>query len=217
MALRSVLDQYRTDHAEDPWCIGYFVNNEIPMATISTPDLYFKIVREEMRRAAPNKLYLGSRNHTGLHLAEAAKHCDVVSLNRYTLSAKNIDLNGIDRPVLIGEFHFGALDRGMLHTGLSSAGSQKQKIDNYSYYMHQALKNPLVIGAHWFRYGEQMVTGRKDGENFQVGFLDVCDTPYKEMVKACRDIGDNMYDLRWSHPSPVNLSFSEKKKKNHAF
>jgi hypothetical protein len=62
--------------------------------------------------------------------------------------------------------------------------------------MKRAIQNPWIVGAHWFRYTEQFVTGRKDGENFQVGFLDVCDSPYPELVETCRQIGDQMYGMR---------------------
>jgi hypothetical protein len=201
LALRKSLSLQREKHANDPWCIGYFINNELPMAKISTPDLYFRICREEMKASAPNKLYLGSRNHTSHHLKEAAKYCDVLSLNRYILSPKNInpeslDIAGTDKPIMITEFHFGALDRGLFHTGLSSSGSQEQRRRHYQHYMKRAIQNPWIVGAHWFRYTEQFVTGRKDGENFQVGFLDVCDSPYPELVETCREIGDQMYSMR---------------------
>ncbi|MBT4822276.1 MAG: hypothetical protein HON70_41595, partial [Lentisphaerae bacterium] len=49
--------------AEDPWCIGYFIDNELSWKFVPDIDMYFRIVREEMRVAAPNKLYLGSRIH----------------------------------------------------------------------------------------------------------------------------------------------------------
>ena len=40
------------------------------------------------------------------------------------------------------------------------------------------------------------VTGRADGENYQIGFVDICDTPYSEIVYAARRIGKEMYSLR---------------------
>ena len=44
------------------------------------------------------------------------------------------------------------------------------------------LGNPLIVGTHWFQYGDQATTGRGDGENYQIGFVDVCDTPYAETI-----------------------------------
>ena len=39
-------------------------------------------------------------------------------------------------------------------------------------------------------------TGRDDGENCQVGFIDTCDTPYRETIEACREVGYGMYQHR---------------------
>ena len=52
------------------------------------------------------------------------------------------------------------------------------------------------MGTHWFQYADQPATGRGDGENYQIGFVDVCDTPYPEIVKACREVGYGMYASR---------------------
>ncbi|MPN10633.1 hypothetical protein SDC9_157928 [bioreactor metagenome] len=35
-----------------------------------------------------------------------------------------------------------------------------------------------------------------DNENMGVGFLDICDRPYPEMVNAARDVAKEMYTLR---------------------
>jgi hypothetical protein len=52
--------------------------------------------------------------------------------------------------------------------------------------------------VHWFQYGDEAVTGRGDGENAQCGFVDVCDTPYSETVRAAREIAERMYARRGS-------------------
>ena len=101
-----------------------------------------------------------------------------------------------ERPVIIGEFHFGALDRGMFHTGLRQAADQKDRAEKYKYYVRGALKNPYVIGTHWFQYKDQATTGRGDGENYQIGFLDICDRPYPEIVEAAREVGYDLYEYR---------------------
>ena len=44
---------------------------------------------------------------------------------------------------------------------------------------------------------DESVTGRPlDEENYQIGFLDVADTPYDETVAACRDVGARLYAIR---------------------
>jgi len=171
-------------------------------------DLYYLTCRDVIKSKAPNKLYMGSRLHNHYYPEDlkhqkwivpiAAKYCDIISFNRYRFVPNDLMPHdkSIDKPIIIGEFHFGAMDRGMLHTGLRSVQNQEQRGRAYFEYIKGALENPYIVGAHWFQYGEQAVTGRGDGENYQIGFLDVCDTPNQETIDACRNIGYQMYEMR---------------------
>ncbi|MBR5759004.1 MAG: beta-agarase, partial [Thermoguttaceae bacterium] len=129
--------------------------------------------------------------------AAAQKYCDVVSYNFYKKQVGDFKpVEGEDKPVMIGEFHFGALDRGMFHTGLGPCADQNARAEAYEAYVRSALENPWIVGAHWFQYGDQPTTGRFDGENYQIGLLDVCDRPYSETIDAVRRVGYNMYQIR---------------------
>jgi len=99
-------------------------------------------------------------------------------------------------PIIIGEFHFGALDRGLFHHGLKRAADQQDRADKYAEYVRGAIRNPYIVGTHWFQYQDQATTGRGDGENYQIGFVDIADTPYPETIAASRDIGRTMYEYR---------------------
>jgi len=262
--------------AEDPWCIGYFVDNEaswgddkflagsvlrsppdqaakvefrkdlqeryrsigklneawessfkswddflesrdVPESEASEADLraftkritthYFNVIRDRLREIAPNKLYLGARfglpaypdisSDGDWFVKIAAEFCDVVSFNRYRYTSLELQLpEGVDRPIIIGEWHIGALDRGMLHTGLRSAYDQNERAVLYEFYVNQALKNPFLVGTHWYQLNDQVTTGRKDGENYQIGFLNICDNPHPEMIGASRSVGSQLYQLR---------------------
>jgi hypothetical protein len=168
---------------------------------------YFGVIRDVIKAEAPDKLYLGCRFDFHFYpegqkelewvLRIAAKYCDVVSFNRYRFSADTLRLpDGIDKPVIIGEWHMGALDRGIFHTGLRSVASQAERGEAYESYVLGALDNRYLVGAHWFQYKDQATTGRSDGENYQIGFVDVCDRPYMETVAACREVGYDIYDNR---------------------
>jgi hypothetical protein len=164
-----------------------------------TAQTYFAVVREEVKKVAPNQLYLGCRFAwvNDLAIRAAAKYCDVVSYNFYTYGVEDIRLPGnIDMSIIIGEFHFGALDRGMFHHGLKRAADQQDRANKYSEYVHGALRNPCIVGTHWFQYQDQPTTGRGDGENYQIGFVDIADTPYEEMTAASQKIGRAMYEYR---------------------
>ncbi len=166
-----------------------------------TAETYFSTIRRELKRAAPDQLYLGCRfAWVNDRAARAAtKFCDVVSYNRYEYSVQGLKLpDGIDMPIIIGEFHFGALDRGLFHTGLRRTANQQDRARKYADYVRGALQNPCIVGTHWFQYKDQATTGRGDGENYQIGFIDICDTPYPEIVQAARDVGYSMYGDRFN-------------------
>ena len=166
-------------------------------------ETYLQACREEVKRVAPNQLYFGCRFWSlNLAVAEAAsKYCDAVSFNRYYYTIENFSLPGdIDLPLMFSEFHFGALDRGMLHPSLRQTKDQKQRAEIYKQFVQSALRYPNAIGTHWFQFRDQETTGRVgDGENYQLGFVDICDKPYEETIQASREIGYNMYEYRFSN------------------
>jgi hypothetical protein len=263
-SIRRAIEKEKGGSVNDPWCIGYFVHNELgwgndtslAVAALCSPptqpakqafiadlkakyvdiaklneawgtqfaswdaltapntkkagddlrafytktaETYFSIIREELKKVAPNQLYLGCRFASVNDRAAlaAAKFCDVISYNRYDYSIEKLRLpNDLDLPLIIGEFHFGALDRGMFHTGLRKTANQQDRAQKYREYVESALRNPFVVGTHWFQYRDQATTGRGDGENYQIGLVDICDTPYPETVAAVRAVGAEMYEKR---------------------
>ncbi|WP_228710756.1 beta-galactosidase [Saccharobesus litoralis] len=165
-------------------------------------ETYFATVRDELKAVAPNGLYLGCRlawANSDTVIRTAAKYTDVISMNKYQYHVTNVGLpKGVDKPIIIGEFHFGSLDRGALHLGVVEATSQSHRAELYTDYVESALLNPYIVGTHWFQYGEQPPTGRGDGENYNVGIVDLADKPFPELVKSIREIGYRMYNFRSS-------------------
>ena len=158
---------------------------------------YFQTVREAIKSVAPNQLYLGCRFAwvNSRAAAAAAKYCDVVSYNLYQRSVADFQFNGgTDVPLLIGEFHFGALDRGQFHTGLVPVADQAARAQAYKDYVQGAVRHPQFVGCHWFQYQDEPTIGRVyDEENYQIGFVDVADTPYAETIAAAREVGRKLY------------------------
>ncbi|MHB1307387.1 MAG: beta-agarase [Limisphaerales bacterium] len=161
---------------------------------------YFGTVRDVIKEVAPRQLYLGCRFAwaNARAAAAAAKYCDVVSYNLYQRSVAGfVPVGAGDVPLLIGEFHFGALDRGLFHTGLGPVENQAARAEAYSSYVRGALKHPQFVGTHWFQYQDEPTTGRVyDEENYQIGFVDIADTPYRETVAASRAVAAELYQLR---------------------
>ncbi len=163
-------------------------------------DTYFKIISEELKRVAPNQNYLGCRfawANNDVVLTAASKYLDIMSFNKYEYSVESLSLpEGVDKPVMIGEFHFGALDRGSFHVGVKKAKNQIDRGQKYQDYIHGALHNPYIVGAHWFQYIDEPNTGRFDGENYNVGFIDICDNPYEELIEKVKETTYGMYEFR---------------------
>ena len=163
---------------------------------------YFRTIRDTLKKHDPNHLYLGCRFawRTPEAVEASAEYCDVVSFNIYRqrVDAEEWDFTrSLNKPCIIGEFHFGARDRGMFHTGLVSVDTQEARAAMYRDYIRSVVDHPAFVGCHWFQYFDEPLTGRSyDGENYNIGFVDVTDTPYPEMVAAAKAVHAEAYQRR---------------------
>jgi len=161
---------------------------------------YFEVVRAVLKKHAPNQLYLGCRfAPRPMEVVQVStEFCDVVSFNIYK---KRVDedewafTNMLKKPCMIGEFHFGALDRGMFHGGLVPVANQEERGKSYQEYVRSVWALPAFVGCHWFQYVDQPLTGRFDGENYNIGFVSIVDYPHWELVEAVRQINTQVYDV----------------------
>ena len=199
--LREQLEANR-EELTSPWCLGLFVDNEHNWTGISEKTMreYFKVIREEIKRLDPQLLYFGCRfaNRNETVVRTCAEFSDALSYNIYAARLDHFRLpKGLDKPVLVGEFHFGSIaDTGLFKPSLVWCPDQKRRAEAYLKYVGDALDHPNFVGVHWHQFSDQATTGRFDGENANTGFTDVCDTPYAEMVEAVRKVGETMYERR---------------------
>ncbi|MDH1264653.1 beta-agarase [Pseudomonas sp. GD03944] len=156
-------------------------------------DTYFKTIADSLKWHAPNHLLLGGRFaiSTPEAVAACAQYCDVMSFNFYTREPQHgydfAALRALDKPLLIGEFHFGSRDRGPFWGGVSEVYDESQRAPAYAHFLKQALAEPSIVGAHWFQYLDQPVTGRLlDGENGHFGLVGITDRPFGTFVGAVR-------------------------------
>ena len=243
---------YKTRTAKsrtDPWCIGWFVENELHWATgnmggngdvakavVDSPadqparieylrrlkaahgagatfksataedvrafeaeiaERYFSTVKRAVQKVAPGRLYLGCRfcNSYPDAIRAAARHCDVVSYNSYSElpMTPRPETDIVDKPTIIGEFHFGSLDRGGVHAGLVACRDMKERIEKYKAYVRHAVRDEHLVGVHWFFWHDMPLTGWMDGEDFANGVMDVADNPHPEMVEATRELARELY------------------------
>lgn len=164
-------------------------------------ETYFRKTREAVKAFDPQLLYLGCRFVGSVAkpwvIGPCAKYCDVVSYNIYLDTVGDWRLpDGLDAPVMVGEFHFGATDRGPFGTGVCVASNQTDRAAKLKAYVRSALANPQIVGVHWHQFADQATSGRFDGEYLQVGWTDICDTPYPETINAVREVGYSLYETR---------------------
>ncbi|MGB3463609.1 MAG: beta-galactosidase [Rhodanobacter lindaniclasticus] len=157
-------------------------------------DTYFRTVAAAIRRHDPHHLFLGGRFavYTPEAVAACAHYCDVVSFNAYAeLPQHHVDMalmRTLDRPVLLSEFHFGSNDRGPFGAGVVPVADEAARGAAYARYLAAATANPWVVGAHWFEYADQPLTGRLlDGENSHIGLVGITDIPFGGFVQAVRE------------------------------
>jgi hypothetical protein len=169
---------------------------------------FLEIVNSAVKRHDPNHLNLGIRYSGSIseELARASMGFDVFSINVYgydaTEKVKEVyDITGL--PVIIGEYHFGTAERG-LSPWLAQVSSLEERGVGYRYYVENAAAHPALIGTHWFQWIDQPVTGRGDGENGLIGFVDVTDLPYVDLVEAAKETHKRLFDVHSGRIPPVS-------------
>ncbi len=165
-------------------------------------DQYFRVIRDAIKKYDPHHLYLGVKFawRTPEALEASVRYCDVVSFDIYKshLNPKEWAFTtALNKPCMDAEFHFGAVDRGMFHTGLVSVPSQQARAAMYKQYLESVEDLPAFVGCQWFQYYDEPLTGRAgDGENYNIGFVSVTDTPYREMVESAKAVSSEVYQRR---------------------
>lgn len=168
---------------------------------------YMRVPSEAIRRYDPNHLNLGIRYAwlSSKALTSGSEYVDVFSFNCYKMDpteALDSFYEKVGKPMMIGEFHFGALDVGLDATGLRGVTSQHERGVAYRRYMQKAAAHPMCVGAHYFTLNDQAYLGRFDGENYQIGLVDVCQKPYEDFVAGVRLANSELYDIAEGKKAP---------------
>jgi hypothetical protein len=175
---------------------------------ISAFEKYIVMTCSAIKKYDPNHLTLGIRFGGSIsdELLRTGRLFDVCSVNVYEYEPM-WQLDRVSRytgrPVLIGEFHIGVPANG-LGAGLVQARDQIERGIAYRYYVEQAASLSCFLGAYWFQWRDEPVMGRGDGENYNIGFVDVNDRPYKELAEAARATNKRLYDVHSGKVAPFN-------------
>lgn len=179
---------------------------------------YYQLMRDAIRRYDRNHLILGDRYHDfyPLEVARAsARYVDVVSTNHGAdwIDGSNAHyflhtLHRITRkPVLITEFYFCAHENRSGNrnsppdTNFPTVRTQRERAEGTRTHLTDYAQRPYLIGAHWFQYYDEPTHGRGDGENYNMGLVDIHDQPYEELVAAFRSVSVNRVHATAELPS----------------
>lgn len=159
---------------------------------------YYKLVHNALREAHPGALILGDRlplYYNQDAVLAMADQVDVISTNY------NVDVpdgwvapyyfNGLrqlaDKPVLVTEFFFAADENrsGNLNPGhLMTVATQSERARGVANAIGNFAAFPNVVGAHWFQFADEPKGGREDGENYNMGLVDVTGVPYEKVTSV---------------------------------
>ena len=178
-----------------------------------TFDIFLQTTKKAFKKYDPNHLNLGIRFGNIAELdEEILKICknafDILSFNCYSLYPDHGMMDRVlrvaDMPMIIGEYHFGTVDRGMAQS-LWQVNSQQERGVAYRYYTEKAYAHPGMIGTGYFQWCDQDLTGRRnDGENYNCGLVDVTDRPYKHQVAAMAETAKHLYSIHAGESVPFN-------------
>jgi hypothetical protein len=172
---------------------------------------HIEAMSRALKKYDPNHLSLGIRfGHASVPhpaiLAICKDFFDVFSFNTYRLMPNMDYVNeiaaAIDLPMILGEFHFGTIDRGMA-PGLVQVADQTERAAAFRYFAENAFANPNLIGIAWFQYTDQGFLGRRDGERYNIGLIDVTDRPYP-IVNGIRSAADNARAVHAGRQAPYD-------------
>jgi hypothetical protein len=161
---------------------------------------YFRITTDLIRKYDPNHLVLGCR-YRGSVQAEVARGArgftDVQSLNYYASDALldseifHTISDESEQPLIISEYSFHSLDgrSGNRNTSHFPAQvpDQQARASGYRGMTSRLARVPFVIGADWFQWMDEPASGRLgDGEDANMGVVDVLDRPYESLAESVR-------------------------------
>jgi hypothetical protein len=164
-------------------------------------DRYYSLVHGMIRKYDQRALILGDRYQSFFYpeVARASrKWVDIASSNlnahwndgsflRSYLQTLH-ELTG--RPLLVSEIYMSSMENGSGNLNNSAnfpvVSTQEERARACANSLRQLAGIPYVVGIDWFQYYDEPPLGRYDGENFNMGLVDVTNRPYDQLLCAIR-------------------------------
>jgi hypothetical protein len=171
---------------------------------------YAEVPGEALHQVDPDHLNLGMRyGGAGPREMAGCEHYDIFSFNHYAPTVtESLDAGAgfRDMPMIIGEWHIGGGDKGLLSNGLLSAPSQEERGKACEYYMQGAIHHPNCVGIHYFEMNDQPLLGRFDGECMEHGVIDICNRPFEELAAHFRATAEKLYQIADGELEPTGVT-----------
>jgi len=167
---------------------------------------YYSLMREIIHTYDPRGLVLGDRYQSFYYpevARAAAPSVDIISMNlntawndgsfpRFYLDTLHA-LSG--KPVYVSEFYMSAEQNSTGNKNKSSTfpvvATQKERAAGFRNTVEALARLPYVVGADWFQYYDEPAHGRKDGEDYNFGLVDIYDKPYEPLTTMARSLDLN--------------------------
>jgi len=160
---------------------------------------YYGVAAKSLRVADPRRLLMGDRfrQFYPQGVARAARgYMDVISTNYEAQTTDGWispvyfetmhELSGC--PVIIGEVYATARQN---RSGNRNHGGEFTLVDTQAQrgavaaaQLRRFAAFPFVVGWHWFQWSDEPTFGRGDGEDYNMGLVDIYDAPYDEFIAA---------------------------------
>lgn len=192
-------------------------------------DHYYGMVRRVLSTEDPEALIFSDR------LQIYYDHDTMRAMTPYVdVVASNYDVDGEDgslaryyfeglrqltnKPVLVSEWFFAAqenrsgnlnrhttADKRALHGLLRTVQTQAERARGAMAAAQAFAKLPHLVGMHWFQYTDEPTGGRPDGEDYNLGLIDIHDQPYELVTEAFRQINPRLMALHQEAGTPTPL------------
>ncbi len=167
---------------------------------------YYTLCRDMIHKYDKRALLLGDR-YQSFYYPEVAKAAapfvDILSTN---LNPSWLD-GGISqfylqtlhdlskRPLMIGEFYMTAVENSTGNrnksAGFPLVQTQKERAAGFKGCTEKLASIPYVVGADWFQFSDEPPMGRGDGEDYNMGLVDIYDQPYLDLIRTSSKIDRN--------------------------
>ncbi len=181
-------------YKNDPWVLGYFLDNEIRWdGDEAKAAIYFKVMCEAIRAADPNHLILGCRfaGKPPMSVVREMKgRADVISINNYGLNPPISLLREMQAeaglPFMVTEFSAKGKDSGPLtaHGSGPVFETQAERAHQLERFASLLANLEGCVGYHWFRY--------RDHPGNNQGLVKTDEQPWPEMIEKLKKMNPTL-------------------------